>query len=248
MLRYHARSFELLGIQPCISASATDALARVEETIGRALPASIREWYAQQDACRLLLEYSNGDPPLDIVQLGEPLCDTHGGGPHDLLLRDLLPFRFENQGVCVWAVQLNGSEDPPVVVDRDTQFKIWQPCASSFSEHVYTCVWDYALVLLRDLLIQAQHGPVSREALAFLKEHFVPGPVTTGWPGDTQYRFSRGDQRILIWSTGKSADWWLAADSEDSLRELASTVGSCDQVNKSFWSNSEQGERVLTRL
>ena len=36
---------------------------------------------------------------------------------------------------------------------------------------------------MRDLLIQAQQGPVSREALSFLKEQFVPGPVTTGWPG-----------------------------------------------------------------
>jgi len=79
----------------------------------------VREWYEQEDACRLLLYYSNGDPLLEIAELCAPLHDTHRGGPHDLFARGLLPFRFENQGVCVWAVQLSGSDDPPVVVDLE---------------------------------------------------------------------------------------------------------------------------------
>jgi len=134
------------------------------------------------------------------------------------------------------------------VVDLDTQFRIWKPCAPSFSEYVYSGVWDYALLLLRDLLIQAQHRPLSEEALAFLKQHFDPGPVTSGWPADVQYRFSRGDQRILIWAGDKWANWHLAADSPESLAELAIMVGPCDQVARSFWSNSEEGELVLKRL
>lgn len=231
-----------------VSPSAAKALAEVEERIWRGLPASVREWYEQEDACQLLLDYSNGDPPLEIERFGEALRDTHGGGPHDLLARGLLPFRFENQGVCVWAVHLNGSDDPPVVIDYDTQFKIWKPCAASFSEHVYTWVWDWSLVLQRDLLIQAQHDPLSPEAMSFLKMHFAAGPVTAGWPADNQYRFSRGDQRILISASDGWANWHLAADSDDSLAELAAAVGACDDVTKAFWSHSEAGELVLKRL
>jgi len=42
--------------------------------------------------------------------------------------------------------------------------------------------------------------------------------------------------------------WYLAADGEESLAELATMVGTCDQVAKSFWSNSEEGESALEEI
>jgi hypothetical protein len=201
VVRFHAATLKLLGVAPVILHSAVADLDGVEERIGRKPPASVREWYSFDGACKLLLQYSNGDSPLDVREFGLPRKDTHGGGPHDLLARDLVVFRYENQAACVWAFGLDGSDDPPVYVDLDSQFKTWTECAPTFSEHLYTCIWDYALVFTRDLIVQAQNHPVSATAISFLKDNFDVGPETYGWPGHTQYRFSKADQRILIWAS-----------------------------------------------
>jgi hypothetical protein len=244
-MRFHSRTLKLLNVAPVISATAASSLDAVEARIARKLPASVREWYSLEDACKLLRRLSNDDWPLEPGEFGLPRKDTHGGGPHDLLARDLVVFRYENQAVCVWAFGLDGTEDPPVYVDFDSQFKIWTRCTPTFSEHLYAWMWDYALVLTREPLIQAQNRPVTEAALSFLKENLDIGPETYGWPGHTQYRFSKGDQRILIWASEGQADWWLTADREESLVNLIDKVRHCDQVGQSLWSNSERAESIL---
>jgi hypothetical protein len=253
VLRYHSRTFQLLGIEPRRSSAAVEALAQVETKIGRTLPAPVREWYELENACRLLLECSNDDPPLDITELGEPQHDANGGGPHDLLERNVLLFRWENQGVCAWAIQLDGSDDPPVVVDVDTQFTSWVQCTAAFSRHLYACAWDYSTWIKQlrndnELLIQAQNKPLSQEALSFLTEHFEAELVTHGWPGDTQYRFVKGDQRILIWASRNQADWHLTAETESSLEGLVNSVFPLDGVVSALWSHTEKGESLLKRI
>jgi hypothetical protein len=252
VLRYHSKTFQLLGIEPRRSAFAVEALARVKNKIGRTLPASVREWYELENACSLLLEHSNDDQPVDIAEFGGPQRDTHGGRPHDLLANNLLVFRCENQGVCAWAIQLDGSADPPVVVDFDTQFKSWIRCAPSFSQHIYAWMWDYGVSLARlrsdDLLIQAQNRPLSMEALSFLNNQFEAELVTHGWPGHTQYRFFMGDQRILIWADRNQADWHLAAEDEASLERLVSLVSPVDALAEALWSHTAEGEALLTRI
>lgn len=136
-MSFHLNTLELLGVAPTISQSAIAELNDAECRIGRKLPASIREWYSLDGACSLLRQFSNEDSPVDVREFGRPRNDTLGGGPHDLLARDLVPFRYENQAVCVWAFVLDGSDDPPVLVDFDTQFKTWTRCAGTFSEHLY---------------------------------------------------------------------------------------------------------------
>jgi hypothetical protein len=192
-----------------------------------------------------LRQYSNDDSPLEVAEFGLPRKDTHGGGPHDLLARDLVVFRYENQAVCIWAFGMDGTENPPVYVDFDSQFKTWTKCVPTFSDHLYAWMWDYALVLTRDLLIQAQNRPVSEATLSFLRDNFDIGPETYGWPCHTQYRFSKGDQRILIWASDGQADWWLTADGEESLPDLIDKVRNCDQVGQSLWSNSERVQSLL---
>ena len=104
---------------------------------------------------------------------------------------------------------MGSGDDPPVYVDFDSQFREWTECTPTFSGHLYAWVWDYALVLTKDLLIQAQNQSVTEDAIGFLSQNFDRGPETHGWPGHTQYRFSRQDKRILIWASGGQADWWL---------------------------------------
>ena len=85
------RTLNLLKVPPEYSSSAAEEFDRVELRIGRRLPASIREWYTLDGACELLRQFSNDDRPLQVNEFGLPLRDTDGGGPHDLLARDLLP-------------------------------------------------------------------------------------------------------------------------------------------------------------
>jgi hypothetical protein len=245
VVRFHGQTLNLLNVAPGISDSAVSDLDAVEARIGRKLPASVRDWYSLHGACELLRQYSNDDWPLEVREFGLPRKDTHGGGPHDLLARDLVVFRYENQGVCAWAFGLDDTDDPPAYVDFDSQFKTWTKCAPTFSEHLYAWMWDYSKVLTKDLLIQAQNKALSETALAFLRGNFDVGPETYGWPGHTQYRFLNKDQRILVWASDNQADWWITADADESLQALIERVRHCDQVGQSMWSNSERAESLL---
>jgi hypothetical protein len=251
-LRFHSKTFELLGREPEHSNDSAKLLDQVEKRIGNSLPPSVREWYEIEGACQILKQYSNCDRPLEIAELGEPCGDTSDGGPHDLLTRNLLLFKWENQGVCAWAINLDGSDDPPVVVDVDTQFRKWQHCADSFSQYVHTCVWDYALVMQSapsdSLLVQAQNQPLSEHALDFLRANFQSELMTYGWPGQSQYRFFDGDQRILIWAGQDQADWHLIADNEESLGRLITRVAPFDSLASSLWSHAKEGTALLKKI
>lgn len=234
MLQHHAKALQLAGVQPRPAAQAAKSIAAIEHRIRRPLPASLREWYSLEGACDLLLRHSNSDPPVALADLG---CS-------DLIARNLLPFRHENQGVCTWAVDLNGSDDPPVLVDYDKNFESPRPCANRFSEHVYASVWDWHCVLT-NATIQAQIDPLSDEALDFLGRTFQAELVTEGWPGDTQYRFFSADQRVLIWESKDWADWWLSADNDAALLRLVQTIWEIDNLGGSLWSPDASCAAVL---
>jgi hypothetical protein len=113
-------------------------------------------------------------------------------------------------------------------------------------------MWDYSVVWARipshDLLIQAQHRSLSKDALAFLTNQFRAELVTHGWPGDTQYRFFNGDQRILIWADPDEADWFLTADNEESLAQLVKSVSPVAALGEALWSHRPQGEALLSKI
>lgn len=247
-MHFHARTLRLMNTAPTISPAAVKDLDAAEARIGRKLPESVREWYSLEGACTFLRKYSNDDPPLEVREFGLPLTDTGGEGPHDLLAGGLVVFRYENQGVCVWAFGLDGADDPPVYVDVDTQLETWTKCAPTFSAHLYAWMWDYAKVLTADLLVQAQNRAFSGAALGFLREEFDAGLETYGWPGQTQHRFSKEDQRLLIWASEDQADWWMTADSDRTLIALIEKVRYCDRVGERLWSNSERAESLLRGL
>src|SRR5262249_36036241 len=138
----------------------------------------------------------------------------------------------------------------PVVVDLDTQFKTWTKCACSFSQHVYAWIWDHSQLLTNNprLLVQAQSSPLSQMARSFLSDAFESECVTYGWPGHTQRRFYRGDQRILIWDDGDRADWWLSAKTKESLESLVKVLTAFDSLGQAFWSNDAEGQAVLKRV
>ncbi len=203
------------------------------------LPPSVREWYSYESALSVLAEHSNGDPPIPVLEFA--LTESTVGR--------LIPIRWENQGVCTWAIFLDGSDDPPVFVDVDSDGTEWQLLARKFSTYVYTCVWDYAVVLGRPGLVQAQNGPISSHALKALAGSFDDRPRTFGWPGSVQYRFAGSRHGVLIWSTeGQSADWFVGAADASSLESALHIVWDLDGVGKSFYDCSDIAKEVLAKL
>jgi hypothetical protein len=120
--------------------------------------------------------------------------------------------------------------------------------APTFSTYVYACVWDYALVLDRPALVQAQNQPLSQEAVGQLRSHFNEQPPTFGWPGSTQHRFACKDCAILIWDGEGQADWFVGADDATSLEAALCAVWDLDGVGQSLYDCDEIGKSVLDRI
>ncbi len=238
MKSFHTSTFRILGTQPRLSPAAASEVERAEERLGFRLPASVREWYGYDNAIGILVEHSNQDPPIPIDKFVVSQWKS----------RRLLPFRIENQGVCVWSIMLDGSDDPPVYVDVDSNGTEWRMQAPTFSDYVYACVWDYEVVLGQPGLAQAQNEPVSAEAIIDLEKAFVPQSKTYGWPGSTQYRFAGKNHAILIWSAEKQADWFVGARDEGSLESALRIVWKLDGVGNSFYDCSDIATRVLARV
>ena len=178
--------------------------------MGLRLPESVRDWYGRDGATEILANHSNGDAVILVSQFAMKQS----------LSRQLLPFQVENQGVCEWSIMLDGSDDPPVYVDVDSNGAEWHLQAPTFSDHVRACVWDYKMVLGQPALVEAQNAPLSPESIEFLEHSFHAEPRTFGWPGDTQYRFSGHCQAVLIWSAEGQADWFVGATDGASLEEI----------------------------
>jgi hypothetical protein len=235
---FHAATFQLLEDLPRPSESAILECEKAERRLRLTLPASVREWYSCDRAIEILLEHSNDDPPIAVSRL-----TTAQSGPGLLL-----PFRTENQGVCIWAILLNGSEDPPVLVSVDSNGQDWCNHAPSFSTYVRASVWDYKVVHHAPLLVQAQNMPLSSEAVQQLEQLFPAEPRTYGWPGSAQYRFRGNDFGLLIWAAENQAGWIVGAKNEASLESALRILWAIDQVGPSLSDCSENTEGIPARV
>jgi hypothetical protein len=238
MASFHYATFELLGTQARTSRAAFGELESTERRLGMRLPPAVREWYSYEGALPILAMHSNDDPPIPVLEFA--FAESTAG--------QLIPIRWENQGVCTWAILCDGSDDPPVLVDVDSGGTAWQLLAQTFSTYVYTCVWDYHVVLRRPALVQAQNGPISPQSLRDLAILFDEGPRTFGWPGSAQYRFAGSHLGVLIWSAEDQADWFVGAADATSLESALRLVWELDAVGLSFYDCSKIGDEILGKL
>jgi hypothetical protein len=246
---FHEGALARLGVQHALDPRAMRSLKERATALGITLPASFVEWYGMRDGIDLLRRNSNADDPVEVERLGERF-QWRWDEKQDWLQEGLLLFMFENQAVCVWALRLDGSDDPPVVVARDPDLE-WRACADRFSTFITCQVWDHIEIWDEQgarILLQAQAVPLKENDLAFLRKRFDSAPTTHGWPGDNQYRFQRGDYRVLVWDSPEQADWWITASSDEGLADLASELWECADLRRSLWSNDARGETVLERL
>jgi hypothetical protein len=244
----HRRTFDLLGIEPPVSEASVRQLDELERHRGITLPASVREWYVRDGAVARLSGHRNEDHASPIAELGQPL--THAeGAPFDAVAHGLLPVLVENQAVCTWAVCLDGTEDPPVVVAVDGQLADWRPHAETFSAFVYGRLWDHAVALARPHMITAPLPSLMPGVLAALREAFDEEPMTEGFPGDVQHRFGGADRSILIWAERNGpSDWMLTADTPEALEALVQAVAPLVTLDEHACGNSAESEALLGRL
>lgn len=238
MTSFHSATFVLLGSELRSSTARLSDVEEVEDRLGFRLPSSIREWYCNEKAIDILAKYSNQDWPIPLQEFAVK----------DWKTQRLLPFKYENQGVCTWAFLLDGSDDPPVYVDMDSNGAQWNLQAPTFSAFVYSCVWDYVFVLDRPAQVRAQNESLSTASLGQLRSRFREQPSTFGWPGNTQHRFAGNDHAILIWAGEGQADWFVGARDAKSLESVVRDVWMLDNVGQSLYDCDEVGKTVLDRI
>jgi hypothetical protein len=211
---FHQRTLELAN-RRCETVPRSEASVRALEAILRQpIPASLRELLVSNLWPALLAEFSNCDRPIEVDEMARPKWSQHSA-----LDAALLPFMVENQGVCTWAVRLNGADDPEVLVEVDSgDPPEWQPAASTFSAWLNCQVNDH--MLTQRALFTAQAEPLAPATLAELERTFSVGPRTYGWPAPVVHRFSIPSGSILLWAADDQCDWWIAPSSLGNAREL----------------------------
>ncbi|PWT95796.1 MAG: hypothetical protein C5B53_10945, partial [Candidatus Melainabacteria bacterium] len=227
MKTFHDSTYGIIGGKPEVSKEALALLDALDKKCGGRLPPSLREWYSLDGAVEILAKRTS-DHPIALSDLGKD--SWYVGGTRDFVAEKYLVIMSENQGVCHWAIELNGQDDPPVVVEVDSLPKVeWLPFADTFSAFLETMVsdWNYAIVLC------AQDIPLADRELDFLRQQFTEGHMTHNWPAKTTYRFRQDDQCIIIWDGEEQADWFLESNSPENLRELVNKMWQCGSLAES---------------
>jgi hypothetical protein len=108
-LHYHQAVFDLLGLEPRPSAARLRALRDHEVRCGIALPASIIEWFALEDAEAIFADHTTPDYLAVLEDLADPAMIDQG----------YLAVADENQGVVAWYARLSVADDPPIYDNND---------------------------------------------------------------------------------------------------------------------------------
>ncbi|GGM27050.1 SMI1/KNR4 family protein [Dactylosporangium sucinum] len=230
--QYHARSLALAGRTAETSPDAVAAIDRFAAERGFPLPASVREWYSLAAGHETLRRFSNEDRVYAAHELGRLERYWPDGKPDQerewdpVAERQLLPFMIENQGVCYWAVMLDGSDDPPVMISFDDLYPTdeWTMLAASFSDLVYTRIWDHQ-AMSGERTLRAPVPSFDPATWAGLGTQLEQRPADSD---GQRYRFaaSADDQRVLLekdaWGPTGQCYLWAAGD--DLLVDLVTTV------------------------
>jgi hypothetical protein len=119
MSPFHTQTLARLGIAGEPDRQAMAALELRAEALGIRFPASFVAWFGMHDGVELLRTHSNCDAPVALEELGAPISWAWRKERDWLRESNHLVFLRENQDVCAWALALDGSDDPPVVVSTE---------------------------------------------------------------------------------------------------------------------------------
>lgn len=214
---FHGRTLALIGRH--LSAGDPEAVRQGERRLKCLFPPSVREWYADIGGTAILQEYSNDDRSLTPPEF--EIGEIDG--------QRLVIFMTENQGVCWWAFALDGSDDPPVHVGYYGQSDGHFIQTRTFSDFVFSRVFDYAHFGDPDRSWMREGRVPSAGDLTALRRVFSEEITTKEWTRTTAYRFSAPQGHLVIWVGADTATWIVSASSaqeRDLLLQLTqSAVG-----------------------
>jgi hypothetical protein len=247
-LSYHRATFELLEREPLLSDGDQQILAEWERTHPYRLPLAVREWFTLQDAVALL-----GGAPTGsewAAGLGDVLRGFEALRSSPPTERKLLCFVVICQGVTLYDLELDGSEDPYVVV-VDCGQELTEPPRERFSTFLFSQFWP-GLPGFRYTL-RANDRAFGPMELDYLIENFTEGPRSSCREGETWYRFFNAVGRISVTKPGEAtsegrARWDIMANSEESLYAVAKQVWGCGTVSRSLRGTTKVEKAVLQRL
>jgi hypothetical protein len=247
-MKYHKDLEKIIGTPLIFSDTSMNQVMKRESELGIKFPASFKEWCSLDGSVGLLKKYSHDDEPISIEKLGEPFDDWYGFGRKDFLSEGLLVFMSENQGVCNWAIRLDGKDDPEVMIIVDPiRNSNWEICSDKFSTFMYCQRWDCFPRSFYE--VSAQDFSLSENDLNFLKANFTKLPETYGWPGKTNYRFKSENGSILLWhAPGVQTDWFINSPTKDGLRNILKMVWHCGNLSKSLYDLDEVSSEILKDL
>lgn len=245
---YHSDTLNLLRLDPTFLPFDITLVEEKERSMGLTLPGAVREWYSLVPT--LVNSLNDQIMFVSLSELGNPIENWYESGPLDGLKKGLLFVAAEAQGVCNWLVVLGDSGDPVVLVEPESGSRNWREYTEKFSTFVYTVAWDGLYQKSEPKCrLSAQDKSVSRVDLELLRKGFIEGTTTRWWPGKTNYRFSKGDKHVLIWDNETDeADWFIWADSKESLSELANTVIQCGELRKTLGRYDPWGEEIISQF
>jgi hypothetical protein len=194
--------------------SSRDSLDKFSRETGLTVPPSLLSWYSSPQAVRLLRLLSNEDYPLypeEFVHLeDEPGC--------------VVQIMSENQGVCIWGVPFDGSEDPPVLVRYEGHGRPWRRYAGSFSDFIYSAVldWGFPIAAADVYRGEGSAGGVGAPQLGSLLDGHERGPASVEASGDSTVRYVSADSYVKL--TGH-ANWLVAGLSFEAFDQVMARLG-----------------------
>ena len=211
-MNYHTRTLAAMRRPRAVAQGRS--MAAVEQRLGTCLTLSVKQWYERLNGRDLLAKYSNDDRAIDPNDFRIVTVDD----------RSLVPVLVENQDVCWWGFELDGSDDPPVYLNFDPLPNVLFAYSRTFSEFTYVRVFDFDGWADREHSLVEIKEPVPHGTIEWLVNTFTSEPRSLGWPASITYRFSCHLGRIAIWQSEQQADWVLSAPSAHALRQLKELV------------------------
>ena len=201
-MTFHNGSWALLE-----SRDFSKTVDKAQSPIRPDLPASVREWYSDPRLLTILKVFSNHDRALD---------------PAEFVLRQTrdvksMCFLVENQNVCDWSFAVDQGDDPPVFVTYAESGPEPTPCCKSFSQFVYTRIFDNGHALGHECSLEEVQPSVGAAVRQYLQATLQTEPVTTGWPSPETLRFSCPDGRLIIWNGERQSDWLMTSPTSAGL-------------------------------
>lgn len=217
-MQYHDGAMRLAAWDCGPSQENAAFVESLEHQLRIQLPASFRELACSSAWPGILKAFSNSDHPVRLENLGTPWSSGY-----EPLADHVLPFMTENQGVCHWAIRLDGTDDPEVLVEVDSgPPPDWKYCAASFSSWLWCQVHDTQLC--EAAFFGAFGTRIVPGAIPALEKVLRIGPITHGWPMRFTRRSSCSLGRVLVHYDDQHADWWIEPTDASTAEELLSML------------------------